>query len=77
MKAASKSGTDGEGKGGVRRRACRGKERERGMVLKVEEQPVTQPEGGEKGMQRARGSEHPERGPGGGEERLLSEEVMK
>lgn len=47
------------------------KERERGMVLKVEEQPVTQPEGGEKGRQRARGSEDPERGPGGGERAII------
>lgn len=30
------------------------KEREGGMVLKVEEQPVTQPEGGEKGGPRIR-----------------------
>lgn len=44
------------------------RKRERGMVPKVEEQPVTQPEGGEEGWQRARGSGDPERGPGGGEE---------
>lgn len=47
------------------------RKRERGLVLKVEEQPVTQPEGGEEGRQRARGSEDPERGPGGGERVII------
>lgn len=47
------------------------RKRERGMVLKVEEQPVTQPAGGEKGRQRTRGCEDPAMGPGGVERVII------
>lgn len=52
MKAASKSGTDGEGEEGRSvQRACRGKERERGKVLNEEEEEEMEVD---EGVRRAR-----------------------